>query len=299
MNKREKILIVDDERFNITILVDLLGGDYDTIIAKNGEQALKRIQSATRPDIVLLDIMMPEMDGYEVCRRLKADPRTENIPVIFISALNQPGDEEKGLELGAVDYISKPFSPTLVKLRVRNHLRLKRQSDILHNLALIDGLTGIPNRRRFDEYLGQQWRNAVTNNLPLSLIMMDIDFFKHYNDTYGHTAGDDCLRTVAQSLVDAVSRETDLVARYGGEEFVCLLPDTDAEGAAKIGAQLREAVLALEAPHDQSQVAPHVTLSLGAATMVPNPDETPTSLVEQADKLLYSAKQQGRNRLLT
>ncbi len=299
MNKRDKILIVDDERFNINVLVDLLGADYDTMVAKNGVHALKRVQSATRPDLILLDIMMPAMDGYEVCRRLKGDPRTEDIPVIFISALNQVGDEEKGLELGAVDYISKPISPALVRLRVRNHLRLKHQSDVLRDLSNFDGMTGIPNRRRFDQYLEQQWRHALSNELPLSLTLMDIDFFKLYNDHYGHIGGDDCLKQVAAALARATHRDTDLVARYGGEEFVCLLPGTDARGAAIVGERLRNAVLELEIPHEYSSVASYITLSLGVATRAPDAAESGTALVEQADRNLYIAKEQGRNRLQT
>ncbi len=299
MNKRDKVLIVDDERFNINVLVDLLGADYDTMVAKNGVQALKRVQSATRPDLILLDIMMPAMDGYEVCRRLKGDPRTEDIPVIFISSLNQVGDEEKGLELGAIDYISKPISPALVRLRVRNHLRLKHQSDVLRDLSNFDGMTGIPNRRRFDQYLEQQWRHALSNELPLSLTLMDIDFFKLYNDHYGHIGGDDCLRQVAAALARATSRDTDLVARYGGEEFVCVLPGTDARGAAIVGERLRNAVLELQIPHEHSTVAPYITMSLGVATRVPDPAESGTALVEQADRNLYIAKEQGRNRLQT
>ena len=297
MNKRERVLIVDDERLNINVLVDLLGDDYDTMVAKNGVQALKRVRSSSRPDIVLLDIMMPDRDGYEVCRQLKADPGTRDIPVVFISALSHVGDEEKGLELGAVDYISKPISPALVKLRVRNHLRLKRQSDILRNLAAFDGLTGIPNRRRFDEYLAEQWRQSMVNRTPLSLIMMDIDFFKRYNDRYGHVAGDDCLRQIAKALSDVIARDADLLARYGGEELVCLLPETDAAGAAIIAEQLRQAVLTLGIAHDQSPVASQVTISLGAATMVPDTSASPSDLVELADAHLYMAKERGRNRL--
>ncbi|MCP4289025.1 MAG: diguanylate cyclase [Gammaproteobacteria bacterium] len=297
MNKREKILIVDDERLNINVLVDLLGTDYDTMVAKNGTQALKRAQSATRPDLILLDIMMPDMDGYEVCRILKGDPRTKDIPVVFITALNQVGDEEKGLELGAIDYISKPISPALVRLRVRNHLNLKRQSEILRDLANLDGMTGIPNRRLFDHQLEHQWRHASSNGIPLSLILMDIDFFKSYNDHFGHVAGDDCLKKVATALARATCRDTDMVARYGGEEFVCLLPGTDAQGAETVGDRLRNAVLELEIPHEYSDVARHLTLSLGGATCVPDLTESSSALVEQADRNLYVAKEQGRNRL--
>ncbi len=297
MNKRERVLIVDDERLNINVLVDLLGADYDTMVAKNGLQALKRAQSTTRPDLILLDIMMPDMDGYEVCRILKGDLRTKDIPVVFVTALNQVGDEEKGLELGAIDYISKPISPALVRLRVRNHLSLKRQREILSNLANLDGMTGIPNRRQFDQQLEHHWRHALSNGIPLSLILMDIDLFKSYNDNFGHVAGDDCLKKVATALARATCRDTDMVARYGGEEFVCLLPETDAQGAETVGDRLRNAVLELEIPHQYSDVAQHITLSLGGATCVPDLAESSSALVEHADRNLYVAKEQGRNRL--
>ena len=297
MVKQGRVLIVDDERFNINVLVELLRPDYVTMVAKNGKQALKLARSDTPPDLILLDIMMPGMDGYEVCRRLRQEPLTENIPIIFVTALDEVESEEKGLELGAVDYIVKPISPLLVKLRVKNHIRLKQQNDLLRNLATLDGLTGIPNRRRFDQYLEQEWQRSMRSGTFLSMVMMDIDFFKRYNDHYGHGAGDGCLRRVARALSGAVLRAVDLVARYGGEEFVCLLPDIDAGAAVVIGEKLRKAVADLGIPHEYSQAAAYVTISLGVATMIPRREETSLALLEQADQNLYRAKEQGRNRL--
>ncbi|MGN7614567.1 diguanylate cyclase, partial [Magnetococcales bacterium HHB-1] len=245
-NQRARVLIVDDERFNINVLVDLLSPDYETMIAKSGEQALKRVQSKSPPDLILLDIMMPEMDGYEVCRRLKSDPATGNIPIIFVTAMDRTGDEELGLELGAIDYITKPISPSLVKLRVRNHIKLKKQSDILRNIATLDGLTSIPNRRRFDERLDLEWRRASRSGESLTLILMDIDYFKPYNDNYGHAQGDECLKTVASALSKTVTRAADMVARYGGEEFVSLLPGLNGSESLMMGERLRNAVIELQ-----------------------------------------------------
>ena len=295
---RGTILIADDERFNITVLKDLLDPEYDTMVAKNGLQVLSRVSGAELPDLILLDIMMPEMDGYEVCAKLKADPRTADIPVIFISALNQVGDESKGLELGAIDYIAKPFSPDLVRLRVRNHIKYKKMSDHFRKMATLDGLTGIANRRRFDQFLEQEWQLSMRTKSPLSLILMDIDFFKSYNDNYGHSAGDDCLKSVALELAGSITRSTDLVARYGGEEFVAVLPETEVEGAALFGEKLRLNVSNLRIPHGYSKTAFHVTISLGVATVVPEKGDNPENLLLEADNKLYQAKEQGRNRLI-
>jgi diguanylate cyclase (GGDEF)-like protein len=299
MNERERVLIVDDERFNINVLLDILSTDYESIVAKSGEQALKRLEGEVLPDIILLDVLMPGIDGYEVCSRIKKDPRLKDIPVLFITALDQDHEEKRGLELGAVDYISKPFSPLLVRLRVKNHLKTKRQSDLLRDLANLDGLTGVPNRRRFDEQLDEEWALSTRYRTPLSLILIDIDFFKSYNDTYGHLMGDDCLSKVAKTLLQGVGRPPDLLARYGGEEFVCLLPNTGAEGAKTIGGRLRDAVATLGIPHERSTAEDHVTISLGAATRVASGDERVSVLVNQADGNLYRAKEQGRNRLVT
>ncbi|MBF0434469.1 MAG: diguanylate cyclase [Magnetococcales bacterium] len=324
--KRDAILIVDDERFNLTVLKDLLDPFYDIIVAKNGEQALKRSFANPPPELILLDIMMPEMDGYQVMQRLKNDAVTRDIPVIFITAMGDAANEEKGLSLGAVDYITKPFSPAVVLARVRTHLGLRHS---LHNerllnnqlvslnedlasknsqlvelnkrlkdLASVDGLTGIPNRRRFDEFLLQEWKRALRDQTPLSLILMDIDFFKPFNDNYGHAEGDDCLKKVAQTLSAAVTRESDLLARYGGEEFVCVLPETDICGLNRVGNHLRDAIIARNIVHAHSKVAPHVTISMGGVAIIPDRTGSPENLIQSADKFLYKAKEQGRNRLI-
>jgi len=241
---------------------------------------------------------MPGMDGYEVCTRLKADPTTAGVPVVFITALTQCEDEVRGLECGAIDYITKPIVPPVVKVRVKNQLDLKRYRDLLEALSHVDGLTGVPNRRRFDEYLLHEWRRAERAGGALSLLMADIDYFKAFNDTYGHLAGDDCLKRVAQALEHCVHRPADLAARYGGEEFACVLPDTDLAGAVHLAERMVEAVRELAIPNERSEAADIVTISMGAATITPSKDASPEQLIRQADVKLYQAKQEGRNRVL-
>ncbi|MFD1625875.1 diguanylate cyclase [Azospirillum griseum] len=292
---RPKILVVDDIPSNVHVLSRILKDDYDIYFATDGEKALDLVQTRL-PDLVLLDIMMPGMDGYEVCARIKADPATHDIPIIFISAKSEVEDETRGLEVGAIDFITKPISPPIVKARVRNHLLLKRQTDLLRSLSFLDGLTGIANRRRFDETMAREWRRCARSRQPLSLILLDVDHFKTYNDHYGHQAGDECLRAVAAVLADRVKRTGDLVARYGGEEFVCLLPETEGEGAMQVAERLRSAVADSAIPHAQSLVASHVTISLGVATVIPTMDVAPATLTQTADQLLYQAKRSGRNR---
>lgn len=293
---RPKILVVDDIPSNVHVLSRILKDDYDIYFATDGEKALDLVQ-ARMPDLVLLDIMMPGMDGFEVCRRIKADPATHDIPVIFISAKSEVEDETLGLEVGAIDFITKPISPPIVKARVRNHLLLKRQTDLLRSLSFLDGLTGIANRRRFDDAMAREWRRCARSNLPLSLIILDVDHFKAYNDHYGHQAGDECLRMVAEVLSDCARRPSDLVARYGGEEFVCLLPETDGPGAVRVAEGFRTSVAECRIPHAQSPVIPYVTISLGVATVIPSAEGSPEQLAEMADQLLYRAKRTGRNRV--
>ncbi|MBF0142191.1 MAG: diguanylate cyclase [Magnetococcales bacterium] len=296
MEQQEKILIVDDEIFNVESLVGLFKSEYKIVVAKNGEQALRAVQSGKMPDLVLLDITMPGMDGYEVCRRLKEEALTRSIPVIFLTSRNDVSSEAQGLALGAVDYIFKPFHAAIVQARVRTHLGLKRKMDLLERTASLDGLTEIPNRRHFDMTRQQEWARALRMGESLSLIMIDVDMFKQYNDHYGHSGGDLCLQRVARALTAALSRPADFVARYGGEEFVAVLPQTDWEGAKRVGEQLRLAVESLRLPHVRSTVAPCVTVSLGAATTVPRAGVGAEALQEAADRMLYEAKHQGRNR---
>lgn len=267
MDEFSRILIVDDERYNIRVLTDLLREDYKIMAAKDGEAAFKAAQGPNPPDLVLLDIMMPGLDGYDVCKKLKADSRTMHIPVIFVTALDASDDEAKGFELGAVDYITKPFKPVIVKARVRTHIQLKRKTDLLDRMASIDGLTEIPNRRHFDVTLERELRRVARSGSFLSLILSDIDYFKKYNDYYGHAGGDACLRRVAKAVEGCIKRASDCIARYGGEEFAIILPETDTEGAMSIAEEVRLSVAALNIQHEASDVSDHVSLSLGVATV--------------------------------
>lgn len=291
------ILIVDDTPTNIQVLAEALRAEYRVKVAPSGKAAFEVIEKQGLPDLILLDIMMPGMDGYEVCRQLKQAPETRGIPVIFVTARSDVVDEELGLKLGAVDYITKPFHLPIVAARVQNHINLKLKSDLLESRAMLDGLTNIPNRRRFDEALEVEWKRAQRSALPLALVMVDIDYFKRYNDHYGHGAGDVCLKKVATVLTECVARPSDLVARYGGEEFVMLLPETDAAGAQAIAEHFRNEVESLRLPHEDSDVSRWVTVSVGLAALAPGSDTSPATLLEEADKALYRAKQAGRNQV--
>ncbi|VBB08122.1 nucleotide cyclase [Lucifera butyrica] len=292
---RQTILIVDDSRLNVQILRDMLADQYEIFCATSGEQALS-IATSENVDLILLDVIMPEMDGYEVCTSLKKNPQTRNIPVIFISALSDTEDITKGLDIGAIDYIIRPFNQSIVKARVRNHLELKKYRDLLEKLSLLDGLTGIANRRYFDEAFDKEWRRALRNRDSLSVLMLDIDYFKKYNDYYGHLRGDDCLRQVGQALKNSTIRGGDFVARYGGEEFVAILSSTPAENAFIVAEKMRKDIESLQISHPMSTVSEYVTVSIGAAAIIPEQGMTPAGLLEKADKALYRAKSEGRNR---
>ena len=294
---RKRILIVDDTYANLKLLGSALKRNYRISVATNGEDALKIAFSDNLPDLILLDIVMPGLDGYEVCKRLREDERTHTIPVIFITAKSMVEDEQRGLECGAVDYIIKPFSLPIVEARVRTHLELKRHRDMLERMSILDGLTGISNRRHFDEIFAIEWRRAIRNAVPLSLIMMDIDSFKMYNDHYGHQAGDDVIQQVAQCLISCARRTEDLVSRYGGEEFVAILPGCSEDAAVHVAETMRCAVAALNIAHEFSKAARTVTISLGVSTHVPGLESTPETLLKNADRMLYESKMAGRNRV--
>lgn len=291
-----RLLIVDDDPTSIELIGDLFSADYEVLFALDGENAL-RIAAETQPDLILLDVIMPGMDGFTICRRLKHGPLTHAIPVLFITGRDDTDAETRGLQLGAMDYITKPINPLVLKIRVRNQIALKRARDRLAELATTDGLTGIANRRRFDQILAREHARHARAGTRLGLIMLDIDHFKAFNDTYGHVAGDDCLRAVAQVLEQGLQRGTDLVARYGGEEFMAILGDVpSADAAFDLAERLRERVAALCIAHASSPTAALLTISLGVITSCCGQDTRPSLLVEQADAELYRAKTSGRNR---
>lgn len=444
LHKKGTIVIVDDTPDNLRLLTQLLNDQgYKTRPILNGERALAAIQKAP-PDVILLDIMMPQMNGYEVCEKLKADERTRDIPIIFLSALHEAIDKVKAFSIGGVDYVTKPFQAEEVLARVKTHLTLQKiqhqlqeqnaqlQQEIqqrknaeeilyqsrallasvlnssldgvmafqsvrdgqgtivdfqwlvanpvaaktlglagddligkhllghlpgvqeeglfdgyvsvvetgeilnkelyydqesirgwLHIVAVklgdglavtfrditkrkqmelalarqanLDGLTQIANRRCFDDQFGKEWRRCLREHQPLALIFCDIDYFKPYNDTYGHQMGDECLIKIAAALSRAAKRPGDLMARYGGEEFIAILPYTEDNGALRVAEALREEIRQLQIPHESSDVNPYVTLSIGIASTVPTQHNTPHALLADVDKAMYTAKQTGRN----
>jgi diguanylate cyclase (GGDEF)-like protein len=291
---RPRILIVDDQPLNRLILESIVSEHYDLTAAENGAEAI-RLCLENPPDLVLLDVLMPGMGGLEVCRVLKSRPETAEIPVIFITTQSDPLEETAGLDAGAADFISKPVNASVVLARIRTHLTLKRQSDLLRSQAFTDPLTGIGNRRRLDESLDHEWRRGLRNRSSLGVLMIDIDHFKRLNDANGHAAGDETLRRVAALLSEKLNRPQDLVARYGGEEFACLLPDTPLYGAARVAVNLVESVAELRIEHPDSPTSPWVSVSIGYAATVPESGDQPETLLATADRYLYDAKMLGRN----
>lgn len=417
--RKKQILVIDDNPTNLNVMADFLAKEgYHVLLKTSGKSGINTAKKRI-PDLILLDIMLPEMDGYEICASLKCDPITQHIPVIFMSALNETFDKVKGFEAGAIDYIIKPFQMAEVNARLKAHLELQElKEDLKHSKALLesvlnssldmiiafesiyqdntltdftcslvnpkakqlikvekgqrlshllsetnqsllsqcievaksgqplqterllniqnkqewfhliavklgdgismtlrnihqlkslsmeletlanqDGLTQIANRRYFDETLQNEWHRGLRNQTSLSLILCDIDFFKPYNDTYGHLMGDDCLSQVAQAMDYAINRPGDLLARYGGEEFVILLPETDRAGAMAVAESLKHNIDSLEIPHKASKARDTVSLSIGVTTQIPDPELTPQELIDRADQALYTAKESGRDQI--
>ncbi len=295
--KDYSILVVDDEPANVRLLTYMLRDLYRVREAYSGSEALQIANSDGRPALILLDVIMPDIDGFEVCRRLKDQDATKDITIIFVTTLSEDSAEEIGLNLGAVDYIIKPLRMSVVRARVRNHMNLCRQADMLAELSFIDGLTHVHNRRRFDAILLTEWQRGRRLGESLAVIMIDFDHFKALNDYYGHGTGDACLQQGAKALADTLKRPTDLLARYGGEEFVAILPETDLAGACVIAEAMRQAINALNLKHAYSTAASHVTISLGVSAMIPSTRYEAADLLALADQALNQAKREGRNRV--
>ena len=294
--KKNSVLIVDDENLNIAALSHILSPIYTVYAAKNGQNAIKAAEKHL-PDIILLDIIMPVMNGYAVIYALKSSEKTRDIPVMFITGLGNIDDEEKGLALGAADYIYKPFSPAIVKLRVRNQIEMLNQLRMIEQLTTRDQLTKIYNRRGFDKLISVEWLRAIRENTMISTLMIDIDDFKIYNDTYGHQQGDVALQTVAQIVTQSLARPGDIVARWGGEEFVALLPNTDFAGALNVAerilGKIRNTVVLCS---DGTETK--VRVSIGLNTQAPEVDSSLEMFITEADKALYRAKKSGKSRVL-
>lgn len=296
--EKQSILIVDDERLNIDILSHEFHRDYHILVAKDSKNMFKRLENQ-EVDLILLDVVLPETDGFEIIRRLKENKSTKDIPVIFITAKDKVEDETTGLMLGAVDYIRKPFNMPVVRARVKTQLDLQWKTRLLEQLVSMDGLTGIPNRRRVEEVIRSEWKRALRSGTSLAFMFIDIDFFKPLNDQYGHQVGDSCLRKVAQILKTCLQRQEDFVGRYGGEEFVVVMPNTQSQGASYVAEAMRRAIEELQIPHQSSPISNYVTISIGVSVTQPQEGiSSPLLLLQFADQALYEGKQNGRNRVV-
>lgn len=293
--KKPTILVVDDMTTTLLLIHDLLKDTYEVKIAKSGTKALEILESPNDIDLILLDIEMPDINGYDVCKRIKNNETIKNIPIIFITGRTSQEDEEYGLNLGAIDYITKPFNKAIVKLRIKNYLDLKIKNDMLEKLSMYDGLTNIRNRRFFDETFEKTFNEIKRDKKSLAVLMIDIDFFKPYNDNYGHGQGDETLRKVAKALEKTIKRPSDFVARYGGEEFVILLKDINKDGVEAVANNLLNAVRELKITHEFSKIENYVTISIGASFYNSNSDITKLELLLKADETLYEVKNGGRN----
>ncbi len=296
MNNENKILIVDDEKINRDILVALLKPFYSIMVAKNGEQALKAASRENgKPDLILLDIQMPEMDGYEVCQRLQSNPDTSNIPVIFVTALGSIEEESKGFEMGAVDYIIKPISYPVIRARIKTQLQLKHKTDLLEKYGVIDDLTRIPDRRAFDNALDDEWKRAIRFFTPLTVVLMKIDHFTAYKNLNGSAAGDNCLKQVAIKLSAIATRPGDTVAHFGDGEFCAILPNTKLDGVKMLAEKFRSTVEEMQMEHGDSAVGPHITITVGVATSIPEQEISSQSLLDTAQENLNQGKEYGCN----
>lgn len=314
-----KLMIVDDSPPFLQALGAILkaAGYTDLILMESASAAFSFLKTAvhnpvaTPVDLILMDINMPEMNGIDAVRAIKSDAHLQDIPIVMVSVLDDEEGIEEAFSAGAIDYISKPIKKLELKARVRSVLRMKEEMDsrkknqmeleeanrMLRRLSTMDGLTGVANRRFFDEYFLREWRRCMREQIPISLIMIDIDHFKSYNDHYGHLGGDDCLRQVSATLEMSLRRPGDFLARYGGEEFAALLPGTKASGAVHVANTMIRQLAEKRLPHLASAVSDCVTVSLGVASLVPDTAKQPEALVSAADQALYSAKKAGRNQV--
>ncbi|MFO0794004.1 MAG: diguanylate cyclase [Candidatus Brocadiaceae bacterium] len=325
-NNYMSILIVDDSQDSLQLLGHILkdAGYKDIILAQSPAEAFRVLRMddpscADVPvDLILMDVIMPETDGIEACRKIKKCDNLKDIPLIMITVMSNIDTLQAAFDAGAIDYISKPYRKIELLARIRsmlklNHeikshkaseqklremaLQLEASNKLLEHLSYRDSLTGIANRRYLEEFIEQEWKRAVREVYPISLIFVDIDHFKAFNDAYGHPAGDECLRQIARALTNSIKRPADIIARYGGEEFIAVLPGTDAAGAFSVAELMKANVVGLGIEHASSQVINNVSVSIGVATALPDRYNTPSSLIANADKALYKAKSGGRNRV--
>lgn len=313
------VLLVDDSPLIGEAVRNLLFGERDITVhfCEDPERAID-LALQVRPTVILQDLVMPHLDGLSLVRRYREHPDTQDIPIVVLSSREKARIKSDAFAAGANDYLVKLPERIELLARIRYHTRayltqvqrdeayralsesqrnLEQTNSELRRLYSLDGLTGIANRRYFDEVFEREWRRLARDRADLSLILLDIDAFKGFNDTYGHQAGDDCLRQVAKCIAEAPRRPADLAARYGGEEFAVILPGTHAAGAARVAETMREQVESLAIAHAASPAAAHVTVSAGCATRIPDSLIPPSALVAAADRALYAAKHGGRNRV--
>jgi len=292
--KRFCILVVDDEASNIDVLSHILKDKYKLFIAKSGESAVK-IARDNLPDLILLDIIMPSMDGFDTLAQLKKSEITSNIPVIFVTGQDGKEHETLGLNLGAVDYITKPFHNVIVEARVRTQMKLVEQMRIIERMSIMDELTDLPNRRYFNDQLIREWGRSIRETASITLFIIDVDNFKNYNDTYGHPQGDTLLQEISMVFKNSLRRPGDFVARWGGEEFIMLLPHTDIKGALEVAERVRSGVEELTIPCADGTLT-NTTVSIGISFERPVINMPVSGFVSRADRALYAAKDAGRNR---
>lgn len=317
---RKTVFLVDDQPMIAEAVRRALATeDLDFYYCQDPTEAVKKA-TELEPTIILQDLVMPELDGLTMVRFYRASPALAQVPIIVLSTKEDPEIKSKAFELGANDYLVKLPDKIELIARIRYHSqsyinlkerdeafraleksrqKLAEANEFLQKISSLDGLTGVPNRRRFDEVLKQEWQRAIRHSTSISLIMIDIDFFKLYNDTYGHQGGDDCLKRVARTLEGSAQRETDMVARYGGEEFGAILPETGTNGAFEVAETMRQNIANEKIPHESSTVSDHVTISVGVATWLPERNSSAEKIIASADKALYKAKESGRNRVVS
>lgn len=293
----EKLLVIDDNNLQLEILKDILETSYIIKVCTNGLDGLEKAK-LLQPSLILLDVIMPGMDGFDVLIQLKKHNTTKDIPVILITSLSDVGNEEKGLILGAVDYITKPFNPSIVKARVNTHTQLYAYRRTIEKMAKQDALTGIPNRRYYDEISKIEWIQAIKSQKPISIALFDIDYFKKYNDTYGHIKGDIVLKQVADTISLIFANSRNFSARYGGEEFVCIMSDTNKEQGYSICQSLCQKIQELHIPHETSITNKFLTVSIGGITVIPQKEDSYSIYFEIVDNMLYKAKNSGRNQVI-